>query len=52
MLRAGNMPLSPHNFTVLNTKAHLGLNLGLGSNHVIIIWIINPKYKNGIKVKI
>jgi len=31
MLRAGNVPSSPHNSVVLETKAHLGHNLGLGS---------------------
>jgi hypothetical protein len=31
VLRAGSVPSSPHNFVVLETKAHLGPNLGLGS---------------------
>jgi hypothetical protein len=31
VLRARNVPSSPHNFIVLETKAHLGPNLGLGS---------------------
>jgi len=31
MLRVGSVPSSPHNSVVLETKAHLGLNLGLGS---------------------
>jgi len=31
VLRAGSVPSSPHNSTVLKTKAHLGFNLGLGS---------------------
>jgi len=31
MLRVGNMPSNPHNSTVLETKAHIGPNLGLGS---------------------
>jgi len=31
VLRARSVPLSPHNSTVLETKAHLGPNLGLGS---------------------
>jgi len=36
VLKAGSVPSSPHNFAVLETKAHLGLNLGLGARH-------NPK---------
>jgi len=31
VLRAGSVPSSPHNSAILETKAHLGLNLGLGS---------------------
>ncbi len=31
MLKAVSVPSSPHNFVVLETKAHLGPNLGLGS---------------------
>jgi hypothetical protein len=31
MLRAGSVPSSPHNSVVLEIKAHLGPNLGLGS---------------------
>jgi len=31
VLRAGSIPSSPHNSTILKTKVHLGLNLGLGS---------------------
>jgi len=37
MLRAGSVPSSPHNFTVLETKAHLGPNLGLGSTLMFLI---------------
>jgi hypothetical protein len=31
VLRVGRVPSSPHNFVILETKAHLGLNLGLGN---------------------
>ncbi len=31
------MPSSPHNFNVLETKAHLGSNLGLGSASTYIV---------------
>ncbi len=31
VLRAGSVPSNPHNSVVLETKAHLGSNLGLGS---------------------
>jgi len=31
VLRAGSVPLSPYNFTVLETNTHLRPNLGFGS---------------------
>jgi hypothetical protein len=31
------MPSNPHNFVVLETKAHFGPNLGLGSMSVFIL---------------
>ncbi len=34
MLRAKSVPSSPHNSIVLETKAHLGSNLGLGNASV------------------
>jgi hypothetical protein len=37
VLRAGSVPSSPHNSIVLETKAHLGPNLGLGSASITFI---------------
>jgi len=40
VLRAGSMPLSPHNSVVLETKAHLGPNLGLGSASWGVVFVL------------
>jgi hypothetical protein len=45
MLRVGNVPSSPHNSVVLETKAHLGLNLGLGSASSKLLNGLNCKSK-------
>jgi len=42
MLRARSMPSSPHNSVVLETKAHLEPNLGLGSMSSIVNMVILP----------
>jgi hypothetical protein len=39
VLKAGSVPSSPHNSVVLEIKAHLGSNLGLGSASHIKIFL-------------
>ncbi len=38
VLRAGSVLSNPHNFAVLETKAHLGPNLGLGSASLCVTY--------------
>jgi hypothetical protein len=49
MLRAGSMPSNPHNSVVLETKAHLGSNLGLGSASCTFIFSFKTKLKLKLK---
>jgi len=58
VLKARNVPLSPHNSAILKTKAHLGPNLGLGSaSHMFLkvlfgalftwtLWVVLLKLPN------
>jgi hypothetical protein len=48
VLRAGSVPSSPHNFVVLETKAHLAPNLGLGSTSKGMIKVFDTPYIKGI----